>query len=272
MPKSRKMNRKGRRRRPDGLRTISQPMRHGAQAVGSFPSRARVPLRYTSYLRVNPGVLTGADTVFSLNGIFDPEISGAGHQPREYDTWATLYGKYRVYSCTVEAHVRQRAAHGIAAYLIPNNSPTALVSANIPQELPRAVALGVTGANQPVASKTVHFDCAAILGLPRAQYLANEDTAGAIGANPTEQVYVHLWAQQLDSATVADFEYEVNLTFDVEFYDRVYVGPSALVAHARSLADQLEAATGDQPVVVPPPSATRPAATRRLTGQTPGLH
>jgi len=238
----------------DGQRVLSQPRRGNQEAVGSFPSRVRVPLRYTSYLRVNPGVVTGADTVFSLNGIFDPEVSGAGHQPREYDTWAALYGKYKVHSCLVDASVRQRASHGISCHLIPTNSATALTSAAIPQELPRTVRLGITGSNQPVAHKVVAFDNAAVLGLTKAQYMANEDTAGAIGANPTEQTYLHLWAQQLDSATPCDFEFEVILTYDVEFYDRVYTGPSAFVDGVRSLSGAREAAVADPQGWVPVPT------------------
>jgi len=227
--------------------------RGGLQAVGSFPSRARIPLRYVAYYRINPGVLTGTDTIFSLNSIFDPDVSGAGHQPREFDTWATLYAKYRVHSCTATLMARQRAAHGLNVWMIPSNSSATFATANIPSELPRAVKVGMTGSSQPIVEKTEKFDCHAILGVTKAQYVANEGTAALVTADPAEAVYLHIWAQQPDATTVLDFEFELVLTYDCEFFDRVYTSPSALVAHATSIARGADGVVVPNPAPAPPP-------------------
>lgn len=248
-------------RRTGGLRSADTGGGFAAaQSASSFPERARTTLKYVSYLRVNPGVLTGTDTVFSLNGVFDPEVSGTGHQPREYDVWAALYGKYRVMRVLVRGEVRQRASHGIEVSLIPTNSATAMTSTQIPQELPRAVHCGTTGSNQPVVHFRQVFKPNEILGMTMRQYLDNEDTAAAVGSNPGEQPYLHLWAQQLDSATVLDCEYYLELEYDVEWYDRIISGTSVDVGRELAQLRARLAAFEDAEVVVPQQVAPAPPA------------
>jgi len=218
------------------LVTLSGGSRQSSsQPNGSFPDRAQVQLEYVKTVRTSPGVVTSTDEVFHMNSLFDPDITLAGHQPRDFDTWSTVYGKYRVFKARYELSLRQRASHGISATIVPNTVVAALTAAGFPAELPRAKYLGVTGSNQPVLHASGEFLCSAILGQSPAQYAANENTAALVTANPTESLYIHLFVQQLDATTVADFEYELRLTFFAEMFDRQVLGPSALIARLREL-------------------------------------
>lgn len=49
--------------------------------------------------------VTGNEVTFRLNSLFDPELSGAGHQPRYYDTLTAVYGNYRVYRVSWEIQI-----------------------------------------------------------------------------------------------------------------------------------------------------------------------
>jgi len=222
----------------------------------------RCTLSYQRNERVNPGVVTGAGVVFRLNSVFDPELTGVGHQPREFDTAAALYSKYRVISTDCMIEVRQRASHGIAAALIPTDEPGPFSVADLPLELLRAVQLGVTGSNQPVLRARQRFHNAAVLGQTPAQYMANEDTSALCTTNPAEPTYLHVWAQQLDSATVADYEFSLLMSFDVEFFDKKVLAPSA--AAAAVLALRRPPSSGgpscddDGDLVDADPRATRP--------------
>jgi len=221
------------------------------QPHSSFPDRELVSLDYVSFARVNPGVVVGSDTVFALNGAFDPEVSGVGHQPRDFDTWASIYAKYRVRRTLAEIDVRQRAAHGIHVTVVPSNSATALTASDNPAELPRAVYMGITGSAQPVARCREAFSPAAILGMTQTEFLGDDSTAALVTANPAQLVYLHLFAVQVDAATVCDFEYSLRFRMEIEFYDRKVLSPSALIAQCLRLA---RAGTveenGDAPVLV----------------------
>jgi len=224
------------------------------QPHSSFPDRELVSLDYVAFNRVSPGVVVGADQVFALNSAFDPDVSGVGHQPRDFDTWASIYSKYRVIRTLVEADVRQRAAHGIHVCVVPSNSATALVAADLPAELPRAVYMGVTGSSQPVASYRGAFDVRAVLGMTQAEFKGDDSTAALVTASPAQLVYLHLFAVQCDATTVCDWEYSLRMRMEIEFYDRKVLSPSALIAQALRLAPRGQASEpSDEAVMVSAP-------------------
>lgn len=267
--KSRKMRTGARhsRRGADPVRSARLPGGSGSrlqQSVG-FPERIQAKLQYTTSTRVNPGVVTYQDTVFRLNGPYDPEFTGAGHQPRGWDTLAGLYDKYRVARCRAVVHARQRAAHGIQVVLVPSNQSTSLINTDFPAEIQRATPTSITGSNQPIVNVDVTYNNADILGQSPAQYRASEDTSSLTTTVPSEGIFLHVYAYQLDGATVLDYEFTISLFYDVEFFDRRYEGPSSVaeqIAELRALLaarEEDEVAGDDQPVVVRRPAPPQPS-------------
>lgn len=202
----------------------------GSQPHSSFPDRTVVSLDYWSTNRVNPGVITYSDTVFGLNNAFDPEFTGTGHQPRDFDQWSAIYGRYRVLKTLVEVDVRQRASHGLTVTLVPSNSSTTLVLADYPQELPRAVMLGLTGSNQPPCHHRGVMDNRAILGMTTEEFRGDDTTSALVTAGPAQATYLHVFCAQLDGVTAVDYEFAIRLRMEIEFYDRKVLSPSALAA------------------------------------------
>lgn len=60
-----------------------------------LPLALRVKLPYVGIFSLAAGVAY-ADHTFNLTSIFDPDVTGGGHQPRGRDQWALLYDYYRV--------------------------------------------------------------------------------------------------------------------------------------------------------------------------------
>jgi len=225
-----------RRRGGDGLRSAhlnAGPPRQ--QANVGFPERVTARLTYSGFGRVNPGVVTSADQIWRLNSPFDPDFTGAGHQPRGWDTLAGLYDKYRVKKCRAIVHVRQRAAHGVQAVLVPTNQSVSLDAAAFPAEIQRSTASIITGSSQPEAMLDITYQCHDVLGQSVAQYNASEDTSALTTTNPTEGVFLHTVFVQVDGVTALDIEYAVQLFYDVEFFDRRYEGPSSIAMEIANL-------------------------------------
>lgn len=61
-------------------------------------------LRYTDIVYLNPAAGTQVSHFFSANGIFDPDISGTGHQPVGFDQYMLMYDHYQVLGskCTMK--------------------------------------------------------------------------------------------------------------------------------------------------------------------------
>lgn len=264
MPKRNKKNQARRRRRTGGGRgdPSSVPGPRGRDLVSGvvnargmglltgMPDRLEVDLAYQVNARVNPGVVAYADTVFDLNNLFDPERTGTGHQPREYDQLAALYLYYRVYQCKVEVELRQRASHGIRLVLIASNSGTALTISDNPAEQRRAWVSAVTGSNQPAIKVVRVYDIASILGMTRAQHLASEDTDAAVTTGPDLIALLHMFVEQIDGTTACDFEYSLKMVFRTVFHEKKVLGLSLDARSAASAASASSAATSAAALVV----------------------
>ncbi len=76
-----------------------------AGGVRSIQSQTRNPvgppsiyrkLRYVTQVSINAGLGTPGVHIFSANGMFDPDVTGAGHQPMGFDQYMVMYDHYTV--------------------------------------------------------------------------------------------------------------------------------------------------------------------------------
>ena len=58
--------------------------------------------RYITKMKYSENVITGSTGVyrFALNNLFDPNLTGVGHQPHGFDQLSTIYNRYRVIGAT----------------------------------------------------------------------------------------------------------------------------------------------------------------------------
>ena len=196
------------------------------RALTGFPQRMLVTLPYVTMNRANPGVISQIDQTFNLNSAYDPDYSGTGHQPRGFDEWAAIYGRYRVLKVQAYVLLRQRASHGIIGRIILSNSNgTMQTTANL-GEFANATYMGVTSSDAPPLRKRLTIWPHKVLGMTYAVYKANEDVAAVVSSNPSEMAYMHVVASQVDGTTVADVEFEVTLYQSGEVYVRININQS----------------------------------------------
>jgi len=70
-----------------------------SQLGSGFPVNKQLKFRYCEYL--DQGLTTGVSLLqWNANSIFDPYITGTGHQPLGRDQWAAFYNHYAVISST----------------------------------------------------------------------------------------------------------------------------------------------------------------------------
>jgi len=71
-----------------------------------FPPFARTRLKYCMQMTVTQAVSGVAQTYyFRANSIFDPDLTGGGHQPYLHDEWALAYDHYKVVSSMIKIDV-----------------------------------------------------------------------------------------------------------------------------------------------------------------------
>ena len=81
-----------------------------------MPEKFQSKLRYSTKFTLNPAASTNVvQHVFSANGLYDPDITGVGHQPRGFDQLMSLYAQYTVTKCQMRAffdHIESSGAYG----------------------------------------------------------------------------------------------------------------------------------------------------------------
>lgn len=70
-----------------------------------LPAKMVVPMTYCSFVDITSNVGAFAVYDFAANGLYDPDLTGTGHQPYGFDQWTAFYTKLTVKRsrCVVKA-------------------------------------------------------------------------------------------------------------------------------------------------------------------------
>ncbi len=218
----------------------------------SFPDTATVDLMYFYANDEAPGVAY-ADHIFRVNSVYDPDYSLTGHQPRDFDTWATVYNRYKVVEVMADVTVSTNNTTPLTAWAISGASPTSLTSGDYPPELPRAIRLGCTSNGAPPIQVSFKVDMAALAGVSRARYLADDVYGSLVNGNPGSPLYTHVYIEEINQTQAVSVHIAVRLRMRTLFYSRAYTSPSAMITALRNPA--------------PPPAQSASAAAAAAAGQ-----
>lgn len=152
--------------------------------------------RYVAFnLQLNPTVGGIPDTyVFSLNGLYDPNITGIGHQPLGFDELMAMYNHYTVVSSRAKVQFNNTdAANACTAILQIKDTATTSTDMSTVIENGRCVycVLGPESGGSAVKSLSINCSMKQFFGKT---IVTEHDYRGSISANPNEQVYLHITA------------------------------------------------------------------------------
>lgn len=158
--------------------------------------------RYVAQVSVNPGLGTALAYIFSANGMFDPDVSGGGHQPLMFDEMSQFYNHYTVLGSKISARYISDTSGvstgttmcgiNLKANATNEPNPTLIMEQN------KAHYRILTNA-QAGASTTVTHKASIKKFLGKAQLSDNDDVQGTSASNPAEQAYWHVFAAPIAS-------------------------------------------------------------------------
>lgn len=135
-----------------------------------------------------------ASYVFSLNGLYDPNITGVGHQPLGFDQLMPMYNHYTVIGAKIKVIANNTdVSHGCTVLLQIKDTATTSNSAveMIENGLTKYCLLGpeLSGSS----TKTLYNKCSMKEFFGK-NIVTEHDYRGTNGTNPPEQVYAHIQA------------------------------------------------------------------------------
>lgn len=170
---------------------------------------------------INPGVAGVADArIFSCNGIYDPDISGTGHQPTGFDEFMAFYDHYRVISAKAFVHFRNEDATNtqfVGCYVSDRPSFSLNIRDLVENGRGSYLTLDPAGAGVSTGDVEIAVNVSAFLGTK----IDEKSTWGTNAANPTEQCYFIVWAGPDSSADSAAVRTAVRIEYIVEYKEPV---------------------------------------------------
>lgn len=152
-----------------------------------FSNTIRARHNYYNYnLSVNPGLISAASFLFSANGLYDPNITGTGHQPMGFDQLSAIYDHYLVRGAKITVTFvtggTQNCLCGIRMSDTTgfSNDPETII------ENGSCVWTVIPGTSHGENMKTLSYS------VNPSKFLGSKDTSelkGSGSANPTEQCF-----------------------------------------------------------------------------------
>ena len=170
------------------------------QIRGGMPSKLQTKLIYGQRQELTGAVIP--EYVFSGNGLYDPDFTGAGHQPRGFDQIMSLYDHYYVVASkiTVWFHSLETAAGDeMLCFILPSDSSTAAtVQSDILEH--DSAKLSLIGLENTGALRTKLES----EGTTKSQVSTLDYSVirGSASANPSESWYWHIGAIGNGSSTL----------------------------------------------------------------------
>lgn len=209
-------------------------------------------LQYQTNISLNPttgAIGSGGSNLwtFAANGLYDPDITGVGHQPMYFDNFAAVYNRYRVNFSKITVTVVNHSVNTDTAYYngttgILTNTPNYsyklaivtdrdLTSVDGPSNIAYLIEEGgpnikwrfISPSLVGVLPKLYHFATPSRLtGLVRTDDSLQADTS----SNPSRLCYYHIAVASADGNTDPPGVYlHVHLKFWVTFFDRKIAQP-----------------------------------------------
>lgn len=223
--------RRAKRRRAAGPVPTRAIMSLRPQIRRVFPEarKHRTTLRYFgNFISVNPAAGGIAAThVFSANGLYDPDITGTGHQPIGFDQLMVLYDHYTVVASKIKVYAQNKdTTNPQFATVTVRDTPTPSTDTReiVENGYVSMVSLAVFGTGGDKSSMGTSVDVAKFLG--RSNVLADSQLKGTSAANPTEQLYFHVSGFPMEQLDAGLLSFNVIIDYDVVFHEKTITPPS----------------------------------------------
>ena len=195
-----------------------------------FPSvtKHRTTLRYFgNFISVNPAAAGVADShIFSANGLYDPDITGTGHQPIGFDQLMVIYDHYTVLGAKITVYGNSTdTSNPMFLYCAVRDSQSASTDTReIVENGYVDIATMDIASNASRAKVSQYVDVAKFLG--RKDAMSDDILRGTSSANPTEQVHFHCGAFTVNQVDGSAVNLNVIIDYDVVFHERTVLAPS----------------------------------------------
>lgn len=209
-------------------RRARKPTVNVNRALSPFAQRYICKMKYAE-IRTVAGPIGGGLVQYNwnLNSIYDPNLSGIGHQPYGYDQLADLYNRYRVFRVdyAISAYNTDGSVnYSVIAALPANEALTGTLGVSEIMENPRAKYI-TQAPNAALKVLKGSISLPSLVGRSKAQYLADDRYQAQWASSPAEQAVLNVMAGTISGSggnggsATNTMNLSISLVYHVECFD-----------------------------------------------------
>lgn len=203
-------------------------VRYQRSAFGSapFPTQVTKTLTYCENISIFSTLGAAGNIRMVANGLFDPNQSGLGHQPRYFDQLMAIYNHYVVIeseiTVTLVAPATNQNSVGIAALFIDDDATAGISPLDIIGERPGAIVYTRNNSIDSFPTMSLKWKAANVFsGNPQSK----SELTGSASANPSEQSVFFVYFNDT-SGTSTTVRAQVTIKYKCVFFELTSVSPS----------------------------------------------
>lgn len=163
-----------------------------------MPTRFYTKLLYTDTYAHTTTVGSTSDCIYSCNGLYDPNITQTGHQPRGFDQIMTMYNHYTVLGAKIKMTLYTDSSLASMATISVRDDASTLSGLNDCIEYSYGVKKLVSQEKgQTILTYSVNPNKYLSVLSP----IGEDSVKGSVAANPSEQAYFHTTVTAMDEAS-----------------------------------------------------------------------
>lgn len=220
--RKRKLNKKNVKRR---YPTNSSTFKSNFSKVTRYPlgQSQKVVLPYVEQNSFSTTLGSRGYYSYILNSCYDPNHTGAGHQPLGFDQMTPIFGRYCVIGAQIKVTFWSKDTDellGVGIHLSEMSTPPSNITQLIEQGAVTYRMISPTGGtyNNGVPQTIMYLNCSPKKFCKVASLLDNNDFNSSTGSNPVRPIYAHLIVFQPDGgATSATVGFQIDMRQTVVF-------------------------------------------------------
>lgn len=199
-------------------------------SASPFPTYYRCKMFYSHVLTaLAPQAVTGffgAEHIFRLNSLYDPDFAGVGGQPYGFDQMAALYRRYKVTGVRIDISIYNPNEDGVivGALLQPPEGTATLTGKSMEDigDLPMCTYRVLHNTGNQRARIIQYMPMHKLAGLSPLQFKANAgDFVSLVTTNPALYPYIRIAVGSIIGSTTASCQIHCKFTFYSTFYERI---------------------------------------------------
>lgn len=166
-----------------------------------MPLKFLTKMRYTTTTELNPSTGTLASVqVYRANGLYDPDVTGVGHQPRGFDQLMLLYDHFIVLGANITVRFASRdvdTVDQICCIALRDSSTVETDMIDYTEQ--GTVVSGVCDGGAGSKALTLRMKVNPNKFLSRSRPLSDPHLKGSVTSDPSEQCFFHVASSAISS-------------------------------------------------------------------------